>query len=100
MKIRLKEVEHIAQLARLEIAESEKELLSNQLSQILTFVNHLRDVDTDGIPLTASTSQQANVLRDDVPMESLSVEQAMDNAPQTEDGFFVVPKVIADRDSS
>ncbi|WP_447971705.1 Asp-tRNA(Asn)/Glu-tRNA(Gln) amidotransferase subunit GatC [Nitrospira sp. M1] len=100
MKISQEEVEHIALLARLNIPESEKELFSSQLSHILTFVDQLRDVDTDGIPLTATTSQQANVLRDDVQRESLTDEQATANAPQAEDGFFVVPKIIADRDPS
>jgi len=100
MKISQEEVEHIALLARLNVAESEKELLSDQLSQILTFVNQLRDVDTDGIPLTSTTSIPSNVLRDDVQATSLTDEQATANAPQSEDGFFVVPKIIADRESS
>ncbi|GJL65890.1 MAG: aspartyl/glutamyl-tRNA(Asn/Gln) amidotransferase subunit C [Nitrospirales bacterium] len=100
MKISREEVEHIALLARLNIAEGEKELMSEQLSQILTFVNQLGDVDTEGIPLTATTSQQSNVLRDDVHVPSLTDEQATANAPQSEDGFLVVPKIIADRETS
>lgn len=100
MEISQEEVEHIALLARLNIAEGEKELMSDQLSQILTFVNQLRDVDTEGIPLTATTSQQSNVLRDDVQISSLTDEQATANAPQAEDGFLVVPKIIADRETS
>jgi len=100
MEISQEEVEHIALLARLNIAEGEKELMSDQLSQILTFVNQLRDVDTEGIPLTATTSQQSNVLRDDVQISSLTDEQATANAPQAEGGFLVVPKIIADRETS
>ncbi|GJL49153.1 MAG: aspartyl/glutamyl-tRNA(Asn/Gln) amidotransferase subunit C [Nitrospirales bacterium] len=100
MEISQEEVEYIALLARLNIAEGEKELMSDQLSQILTFVNQLRDVDTEGIPLTATTSQQSNVLRDDVRISSLTDEQATANAPQAEDGFLVVPKIIADRETS
>ncbi|WP_454061718.1 Asp-tRNA(Asn)/Glu-tRNA(Gln) amidotransferase subunit GatC [Candidatus Nitrospira salsa] len=100
MEISQEEVEYIALLARLNIAEGEKELMSDQLSQILTLVNQLRDVDTEGIPLTATTSQQSNVLRDDVRISSLTDEQATANAPQAEDGFLVVPKIIADRETS
>ncbi|GJL62396.1 MAG: aspartyl/glutamyl-tRNA(Asn/Gln) amidotransferase subunit C [Nitrospirales bacterium] len=100
MKISQEEVEHIALLARLNIPEGEKELMSDQLSQILTFVNQLRNVDTDGIPLTATTSQQSNVLRDDVQIPSLTDKQATANAPQAEDGFLVVPKIIAERETS
>ena len=98
MKISKEEVEHIATLARLNIGEGEKELFSEQLSHILTFVNQLREVDTEGIPQTATTSTQSNVLREDVPSPSLKIEKAIANAPQADEGFFVVPKIIADRE--
>ena len=98
MKISKEEVEHIATLARLNVGEGEKEVFSEQLSQILTFVNQLREVDTEGIPQTATTSTQANVLREDVTSPCLSVEKATSNAPQTDEGFFVVPKIIGDRE--
>ena len=99
MKITQEEVEHIAILARLNIAEGEKELFSEQLSQILTYVTQLREVDTEGIPQTASMSTQSNILRDDERATCLMVEKATANAPQTEDGFFVVPKIIVGRES-
>ena len=98
MKISKEEVEHIARLARLNIGEGEKELFSEQLSHILTFVAQLREVDTEGIPQTATTSTQSNVLREDVTSPSLQVEKAVANAPQVDEGFFVVPKIIADRE--
>ena len=98
MSISKEEVTHIALLARLNIAEGEKELFSEQLSHILTFVDQLRQVDTEGIPQTATTSTEANILRDDVLIPCLPVEKATANAPQADDGFFVVPKILADRD--
>ncbi len=98
MKISQAEVEHIASLARLNIAEGEKEIFSEQLSQILTFMNELGKVNTEGIPQTATTSRLLNVLREDVSSPSLTVDKATANAPQAEAGFFVVPKIIADRE--
>ncbi|MGB0910146.1 MAG: Asp-tRNA(Asn)/Glu-tRNA(Gln) amidotransferase subunit GatC [Nitrospirales bacterium] len=98
MDISKQEVEHIAMLARLTIAEGEKELFSDQLSQILTFVDQLREADTQGVPQTSTIVTQSNALRDDAVLNSLTVDQATGNAPQSKDGFFLVPKIIADRD--
>lgn len=97
MKINKSEVEHVARLARLEIAESEKDTFSEQMSQILKFMDQLGTVDTEGIPQTTTVREQTNVFRDDVPHPCLSVEQATLNAPQTEDGFFEVPRILGDR---
>jgi aspartyl-tRNA(Asn)/glutamyl-tRNA(Gln) amidotransferase subunit C len=88
-----KDVEHVAQLARLDLTEPEKTLFGEQLSQILTFVEQLQEVSTEGVPLTASVAEES-FLREDLPREGLSQEQAMANAPESSDGFFVVPKII------
>ncbi len=98
MNISKQEVEHIAMLARLTIAEGEKELFSDQLSQILTLVNQLGEADTEGVPQTSTIVTEANTLRDDAVANSLTVEHATVNAPQSKDGFFLVPKIIADRE--
>ncbi len=98
MNIDKEEVEHIAMLARLTIPEGEKEQFSEHLSQILTFVDQLREVDTEGVPQTSTIVTETNVLREDIPRDSFTVEQATANAPQSLDGFFLVPKIIADRD--
>lgn len=88
------EVEHVAKLARLDLTEPEKTLFGEQLNQILTFVGQLQEVSTEGIPPTASVVEQESVWREDVPREGLSQEQALSNAPEASDGFFVVPKII------
>ncbi len=88
------EVEHVARLAKLELGEREKSLFSEQLSQILTYVEQLQDVSTEGIPPTASVVEQEPVLREDIPRAGLSMERALDNAPEGNEGFFVVPKII------
>ena len=88
------EVEHVALLAKLDLTEPEKTLFGEQLSQILTFVEQLQEVSTKGIPPTASVAEQESLLREDLPREGLSQEQALVNAPEAHEGFFVVPKII------
>ena len=89
------EVEHVAHLAQLDLTDPEKQLFAGQLSQILTYVDQLQEVETEGVPPTASVAEQGSTLREDVPRESLSNEQALANAPHAEEGFFVVPKIIS-----
>lgn len=98
MRINKEEVEHVAKLARLEITEAEKEAFSQQLSAILTYVEQLRTVETTGIEPTATVVEQANVFREDRVQASLPVEQALSNAPESEEGYFVVPKIIVERE--
>ncbi|MEX0830134.1 MAG: Asp-tRNA(Asn)/Glu-tRNA(Gln) amidotransferase subunit GatC [Nitrospirales bacterium] len=89
-----KEVEQVAKLARLDLTELENTLFGEQLSQILTFVEQLQEVSTEGIPLTASVAEQESFLREDLPREGLTQDQALSNAPKASEGFFVVPKII------
>jgi aspartyl-tRNA(Asn)/glutamyl-tRNA(Gln) amidotransferase subunit C len=94
MKITKQEVEHVAALARLELSEQEKELLTSQLSNILTYVEKLNELDTKGVEPTAHVLDIKNVMRDDVPEESLSQERALANAPEKATGHYKVPKII------
>ena len=94
MKITKQEVEHVAALARLELADQEKELLASQLSNILTYVEKLNELDTKGVEPTAHVLDIRNVMRDDVPEESLSQERALANAPEKTSGHYKVPKII------
>ena len=97
MKISKEEVEHVAKLARLEITETEKEAFSQQLSGILTYMEQLKSVDTSGVEPTATVLEQTNVFREDQVRPSLPVGKALMNAPESEEGYFVVPKIIEDR---
>ena len=97
MRITREEVEHVAKLARLEITDAEKEAFSQQLSAILTYVEQLRAVDTTGVEPTATVVEQTNVFREDRVQPSLPVEKALSNAPESHDGYFVVPKIIGER---
>ncbi|MGH7181774.1 MAG: Asp-tRNA(Asn)/Glu-tRNA(Gln) amidotransferase subunit GatC [Nitrospiraceae bacterium] len=97
MEITKQEVEKVANLARLALTDSEKASFAKQLSQILTHVETLKQYDTKGVEPTATVPGQANVFRPDDVRPSLSIESAVANAPESIDGFFVVPKIIEDR---
>jgi aspartyl-tRNA(Asn)/glutamyl-tRNA(Gln) amidotransferase subunit C len=94
MKISKQEVEHVAKLARLELAEVEKDKLIDQLSNILTYVETLNGLDTTGVEPTSHVLDIKNVMRDDVSAPSLPQEQALANAPEKAAGHFKVPKII------
>jgi len=97
MEITKQEVEKVANLARLEITQAEKEAFAKQLSQILTHVETLKQFDTTGIEPTATVLGQVNVFRDDVIRPSLPVDKALGNAPAREGDGFSVPKIIEER---
>jgi aspartyl-tRNA(Asn)/glutamyl-tRNA(Gln) amidotransferase subunit C len=98
MEITKQDVEKVAKLARLEVSPAEKEAFANQLSQILTHMETLKQYDTDGIEPTAAVLGQVNVFRDDEIRPSLSVEKALANAPEREADGFSVPRILEDRD--
>ncbi len=97
MKLSRKEVEYVADLARIRVSESEKAQLAQQLSSILTYMEELNQVDTTGVSPLASVVSQTNVLREDEVRESVLQEQALGNAPASRDGLFQVPKIISER---
>jgi aspartyl-tRNA(Asn)/glutamyl-tRNA(Gln) amidotransferase subunit C len=97
MKISKADVENVAKLARLEVTETEKDAFTQQLSGILTYVEKLNRLKTEGVEPTATVLGQTNVFREDKARPSLPVGKATANAPESADGFFVVPKIIEDR---
>ncbi len=98
MSIEMTQVEHVADLARLQLSREELERLSTQLSRILTYMEELNAVDTMDIPGTTSVvAGDANVLREDEVQPSLSKVHALSNAPEAVDGLFQVPQIIGDR---
>jgi aspartyl-tRNA(Asn)/glutamyl-tRNA(Gln) amidotransferase subunit C len=94
MKITKKEVEHVARLARLELSEQDKEKLTDQLSNILTYVEKLNELDTTGVAPTSHVLDISNVMRSDTPEASLPQERALANAPDKAAGHYKVPKII------
>jgi aspartyl-tRNA(Asn)/glutamyl-tRNA(Gln) amidotransferase subunit C len=94
VKITKKEVEHVARLARLELSEQEKEMFTGQLSNILTYVEKLNELDATGVEPTSHVLDISNVMRDDAAAVSLTQEKALANAPEKAAGHYKVPKII------
>ena len=93
MKIDRSTLAKIAHLARLEVKEEEEDKLLESLSEILTWVEKLNEVDTKDIEPLTNMSQEVNMLRDDKVGEPLDHERGLKNAPEKLDGFFKVPKI-------
>ena len=91
--ITIKDVEHVAKLARLELSESEKEMFTHQLGDVLAHVEKMNEVDTTGIEPMPHAIPVYNVMREDVVKYEQTKEEMMANAPFEEDGFFRVPKI-------
>jgi aspartyl-tRNA(Asn)/glutamyl-tRNA(Gln) amidotransferase subunit C len=95
-KITRREVEHVARLARLELTEDEKETMTRQLDSILGYMEKLNELDTSQVEPTSHVIPMVNVMREDEVRPSLSPEDALANAPDREDAFFRVPRIIED----
>lgn len=94
MKLSLAEVERIAELARLELTDAEKERYRVQLSAILEHVGRLQALDTSGIQPTASVLPVTGALRSDEPGASLPLDSLLANAPSVGKDQFCVPPVL------
>ncbi|MCF7802308.1 MAG: Asp-tRNA(Asn)/Glu-tRNA(Gln) amidotransferase subunit GatC [Candidatus Marinimicrobia bacterium] len=94
MKISEKDVRHIATLARLELTDAEVETLSHQMGDILTYMDKLNEVDTTDVKPLSHVHDMVNRLREDKAEPSMSREDALKNAPETDGTFFKVPRVI------
>jgi aspartyl-tRNA(Asn)/glutamyl-tRNA(Gln) amidotransferase subunit C len=88
------DVEHVAELARLELTAGEKEQFITQLNHILTYVEKLNELDTTSVEPTSHVLPMSNVLRDDEVQSSLERDLALQNAPQESHFFFKVPRII------
>ncbi len=93
-KISMKEVEHVARLARLELSDADKDRMRRELDGILSYIDKLRALDTDGVEPTSHAVPMTNVMRDDIPRPSLPQEEMLANAPERSGEFFRVPKII------
>src|SRR5215510_3263843 len=93
-KITLKDVEHVAHLARLELGPEEKERMRRELDGILTYIDKLRAVDTRSVEPTSHAVPMTNVMRDDVTCPSFPQSDMLANAPDRSGDFFRVPKII------
>jgi aspartyl-tRNA(Asn)/glutamyl-tRNA(Gln) amidotransferase subunit C len=94
MKVDQATLRKIAHLARLEFEEEAEEAMLESLSEILTWVEMLNEVDTDNIEPLQSMSQEVNRMREDEIQPSLSRERGLHNAPKKDEQYFRVPKVL------
>ena len=88
------DVEHVAHLARLGLAEDELARLELQLNHIVDQYARLAELDTEAIPPTAQTIELENILRDDVARPPIDPAEALANAPERDDDLFVVPAIL------
>ena len=89
-----KTVMHVAYLVRLGISEEEAQKFSGQFSSIIDYFNMLNEVDTSNVPSASDIANAENVLREDVVKPSMSREEFLKNAPQSERGYVKVPTVL------
>jgi aspartyl-tRNA(Asn)/glutamyl-tRNA(Gln) amidotransferase subunit C len=85
------QVLHVARLARLRLSEEEVDRMAGEMSTILEHVETMNELDLEGIEPTTHVVELQNVLREDVPRESLPRERALEQAPDAADGGFRVP---------
>ncbi|MEI6712475.1 MAG: Asp-tRNA(Asn)/Glu-tRNA(Gln) amidotransferase subunit GatC [Verrucomicrobiota bacterium] len=88
------DVRYTAQLARLNLTDAEVAKFQAQLSQVLGYVEKLKEVDVSSVDPTAHTSAVHNVFRSDEPRDWFTSEEALSNAPRQANHLFVVTKVI------
>ena len=91
--ITVKDVEHVAKLARLNLTEEEKEKFTSQLGDVLKYVEQMNEVDTSDVEPMSHAIDFVNVMREDEVKYEQTKEELMKNAPDAEDGFFKVPKI-------
>ena len=94
MSITKKDVEHVARLAKLALTEEEKENLTSQLGNTLQYIDKLKELDTTNIEPTAHPSFSKTVWREDKTIKWGDPKPLLDNAPESEESFFKVKKVI------
>ena len=96
MAITRQDVEKVALLGRLQLSEAELVTMSEQLAQIVGYVDHLGQVNTDGVEPMAHAIERLNVFRDDRVVESLPREEALANAPHHDTKGYLVPAVLGE----
>jgi aspartyl-tRNA(Asn)/glutamyl-tRNA(Gln) amidotransferase subunit C len=94
MKITKEEVLHVAALARLELDTAAIDTFAAQIGDILAYVETLNGVDTGGVAPTSHAISLTNAFREDTLRPHLDTAAALANAPEKEDGSFLVPKII------
>jgi aspartyl-tRNA(Asn)/glutamyl-tRNA(Gln) amidotransferase subunit C len=88
------DVAYVARLARINLSEEEANAFQKQLSDVLNYVEKLRQADVSHVEAAAHALPIFNVFREDEPRDWFTVEQALSNAPRKANDLFIVPKVV------
>ncbi|MBL4937175.1 Asp-tRNA(Asn)/Glu-tRNA(Gln) amidotransferase subunit GatC [Clostridium sp. YIM B02515] len=94
MSVTKKDVEHVAELARLSFTEDEKEGLIQDLNNVLGYIEKLNELDTENVDIIVNPYYIENRLREDVVKPSMELNAVLSNAPDKLEEYFLVPKVI------
>ena len=97
MAVTKKDVEKIAELARLKFTDEELENFTPQMNEILSYMDKLNELDTENVKPLSHPVEQTNVFREDELKPSISIEDALKNAPSKDEHHFKVPKVIGEK---
>jgi len=97
MSVTIRDVEHIAELARLHLSDDEKKTYADQLNSILAHMETLGKIDTSKVEPLSHVLEAVNVMREDRETPSLPAEKVLGNAPDRTEKFFRVPRVVGDR---
>ncbi|WP_325379720.1 Asp-tRNA(Asn)/Glu-tRNA(Gln) amidotransferase subunit GatC [Methanocella sp.] len=94
MAISVKDVQHIASLACVELDQAQQERFAQQFNSILEYFKELDGLNTEGVEPTYHVIGLNNVFREDEVSESLPQEEALKNAPRHEKGYFKGPRIV------
>lgn len=94
MSILKKDVEHVAELARLEFSEEEKQEIMIHFDKILGYVDKLNELDTKDVDIVVNPYYIENKFRDDIIEPSMKLEDVIKNAPKSLEEYIIVPKII------
>ncbi|ABS40286.1 MULTISPECIES: Asp-tRNA(Asn)/Glu-tRNA(Gln) amidotransferase subunit GatC [Clostridium] len=94
MSVSKKDVEYVAELARLEFKEEEKDNFVNDLNKILNYMEKLDELNTDDVDIVVNPYYIENKYREDNVEKSMELKEVIDNAPESLEEYVIVPKVI------
>lgn len=87
-------IKYLESLARITLTEDEENKVGSQLQDILTYIDMLNELDTDGVEAMSHCFPVTNVMREDEVQPSMTPDEITANAPEAQDGCFVVPKTV------
>ncbi len=94
MQITPELIKYLESLARITLTEDEEKKVSTELQDILTYIDMLNELDTEGVEAMSHCYPIVNVMREDEVAPSMTPEEITANAPEEQDGCFVVPKTV------